>query len=132
MERTLDEWFSSITYRYEILLALALITGMFWWLSNGTQAFMATFTVFMVLLTARSISQLKRGTEDYTNVDILLGRIPLRYELLLLVAVLLCAAWTLAAGVTGFVLGLGIIMLTLIARSASQLKRNSATTVREF
>ena len=132
MERTLDEWFSSITYRYEILLALALITGMFWWLSNGTQAFMATLTVFMVLLTARSISQLKRGTEDYTNVDILLGRIPLRYELLLLVAVLLCAAWTLAAGVTGFVLGLGIVMLTLIARSVSQLKRNSATTVREF
>ncbi|MGX9688445.1 hypothetical protein ACTQ9L_15035 [Deinococcus wulumuqiensis] len=65
-------------------------------------------------------------------MDILLRRIPLRYELLLLVAVLLCAAWTLAAGVTGFVLGLGIVMLTLIARSVSQLKRNSATTVREF
>ena len=132
MEKTLDLSLLKLTYRYEILLALVMIVGFFWWLANGTQAFVATFTVLLVLLNARNLSQYKRGTEDLTPMDMILGRLPFRYELLVLIAVMLSVAWAIAAGITGFVLGLGILMLALQARSTSQLKRNTASTIQEI
>ncbi|AXH00660.1 hypothetical protein DVJ83_16015 (plasmid) [Deinococcus wulumuqiensis] len=129
MEEALDLSFIKMTYRYEVLLALVLTVGVFWWLAIGTQAFIATFTIVLVLLTARSLSQYKRNTEDFTAMDIALARIPFRYELLLVIAVIIWILWAIAAGTVGFMLGLGIVFLALIARSVSQLKRNAATTV---
>lgn len=129
MEEALDLSFIKMTYRYEVLLALVLTVGVFWWLAIGTQAFIATFTIVLVLLTARSLSQYKRNTEDFTAMDIALARIPFRYELLLVIAVSIWILWAIAAGTVGFMLGLGIVFLALIARSVSQLKRNAATTV---
>ena len=76
MEEALDLSFIKMTYRYEVLLALVLTVGVFWWLAIGTQAFIATFTIVLVLLTARSLSQYKRNTEDFTAMDIALARIP--------------------------------------------------------
>lgn len=129
MEEALDLSFIKMTYRYEVLLALVLTVGVFWWLAIGTQAFIATFTIVLVLLTARSLSQYKRNTEDFTAMDIALARIPFRYELLLVIAVIIWILWAIAAGTVGIMLGLGIVFLALIARSVSQLKRNAATTV---
>lgn len=132
MEKALDLSFLKMTYRYECLLALVLTVGGFWWLAIGTQAFIATFTIILILLTARSLSQYKRNTEDFTPMDIALARIPFRYELLLVIAVIIWILWAIAAGTVGFMLGLGIVFLALIARSVSQLKRNGATTINEI
>ncbi|GGR15610.1 hypothetical protein [Deinococcus ruber] len=127
----LDRLLLRMTYRYELLLGGVVLTLVFWPMYAGLQGFMAAFTVLLVLLDARSTSQFKRNVEDATMLDVLLGRIPFRYEVLCLIAVVLWLLWWLTAGVTGFVLGLGIVMLAVRARSSSQLKRGTALTLQD-
>lgn len=128
MELQIDRWVLRFAYRYEVVLGAAFIVLMFWPMFAGLQGFMGAFSVMLVLLHARSTSQYKRGTEDETPVDKFLSGLPLRYELLVLVAVVLWLLWWFAAGTTGFMMGLGIVALALLARSSSQLKRGSAET----
>ena len=128
----LERWIMRFPYRYEVLLAAAVLTLVFWPMYAGLQGFMAAFTVILVLLDARSTSQYKRNSEDMTMVDALLGKIPFRYEVLCLIAVVLWLLWWLVTGVTGFMLGLGVVMLALRARSSSQLKRGDALTVQQL
>lgn len=127
--RTLELQLLRFPYRYECLIGACLLTGLFWPMYGGFQAFMATFVILLVLLDARSASQYKRASEDLTMIDLFVKRIPFRYELLLLLAVVLWGIWWLVAGTTGFMLGLGIIALVLRARSSSQLKHGTAVQV---
>lgn len=122
----------TLPYRYELLLGSVTLTLIFWPMYAGLQGFMAAFTVLLVLLDARSTSQFKRNSEDSTMIDAALSRLPFRYELLCLIAVVLWGLWWLTGGVTGFALGLGIMMLALRARSSSQLKRGSALTLQDL
>ena len=128
----IDRWILRVPYRYEVLLALCFLTLVFWPMYAGLQGFIAAFTVMLVLLDARSASQFKRGSEDSTMIDGVLGSIPFRYEALCLVAVVVWFLWWLSAGITGFTLGLGIVMLALRARSGSQIKRGTATTLQDL
>jgi hypothetical protein len=63
------------------------------------------------------------------TLDAWLARIPFRYELLLLLALLIWLLWSVAAGMTGVACGMALVLLTLIARSVSQLKRGNVHTV---
>lgn len=126
MEPTIDRLFQRVTYRYELLIGVTVIGLLFWPMFAGLPGFVGAFSVMLVLLHARNLSQYKRGTEDETTMDRILSAFPLRYELLLLIAALIWAVWWFAAGMTGCMLGLGIVALALMARSSSQLKRGTA------
>jgi Na+/H+ antiporter NhaC len=123
----IDQQLIRFPYRYEVLLGLTFLVWAFWPMYAGFQAFIGSLTIMLVLLDARSASQYKRGTEDDTAVDRILSSIPFRYELLTLIALVVWLMWWLAAGATGFMLGLGVLALALRARSSSQLKRGDAT-----
>ena len=127
MEPTIDRLLQRITYRYELLLGVTLIGLLFWPMFAGLPGFVGAFAVMLVLLHARNLSQYKRGTEDETIMDRLFSTLPFRYELLLLIATVIWAVWWFAAGMTGCMLGLGIVALALTARSSSQLKRGTVT-----
>lgn len=131
MMKTLELTILRFPYRYEAMIGAALLLGIVWPMYGGFQAVVATFTLLLVLLDARSASQYKRNTEDLTMLDQFLSRIPFRYELLLLIAVVLWGLWWLAAGTTGFMFGMGIFTLTLRARSSSQLKHGTAVRAEE-
>jgi hypothetical protein len=124
---TLDAKLLRAPYRYELLIGLAFLVWVFWPMYAGFQAFIGGLTIMLVLLDARSASQYKRGTEDDTAVDRILTTLPFRYELLVLVTLVVWLLWWLAAGATGFMMGLGVLALALRARSSSQLKRGEAT-----
>lgn len=129
--KTLELTILRFPYRYEALIGAALLTGVVWPMYGGFQAVIATFALLLILLDARSASQYKRNTEDLTMFDLLVARIPFRYELLLLIAVVLWGLWWLAAGTTGFMFGLAIFTLALRARSSSQLKHGTAIRAEE-
>lgn len=114
-----------MTYSYELLLGVTVIGLLFWPMFTGVPALVGAFVVMLALLYDHNFSQYKRGIQDETNMDRLLSAFPLRYELLLLIAALIWAVWRFAAGMTGCILGLGIVALALPARSSSQLKRGT-------
>ena len=132
MENRLDRLFLRLKYRYEVLLLGAAATALIWPMYAKFQGVVASLVVLLVVLDARSKSQFKRNTEDSTVVDKFLAMIPFRYEVLCALALGFWLAWWFVAGTTGFMLGLGIVMLALSARSSSQIKRGSAVTVHEL
>lgn len=132
MEHRFDQLLLRLRYRYEVLLLAAFATALIWPMYAKFQGVVASFVVLLVVLDARSKSQFKRGSEDMTAMDKLLAAIPFRYEVLCGVAVLVWLAWWFSAGATGFMLGLGIVMLALSARSSSQMKRGAAVTIHEI
>ncbi len=119
-------------YRYELLLGLTFIAMFFWPMQGGTPAFLTSLAATLLLLDARSASQLKRNTEDFTMLDALIGRIPFRYEMIIVGTIILWGLWWFAAGMTGCMLGLAVVALALRARSSSQLKRGTAVTLNEL
>ncbi|CAM3406129.1 ATP synthase subunit I [Deinococcus saxicola] len=128
----MERWIREQRYRYEALLGAGLLTTLLWPLYAGFPGFVAGWALLLIVLDARSTSQFKRSSEDTTMMDQLLGKIPFRYEVLAGLAMLLWAAWWYAAGMTGFVFGLGVFTLTLRARSSSQLKRGAVLTGETF
>lgn len=128
----MERWIREQPYRYEALLAAGLLTMLLWPLYTGFPGFVAGWALLLIVLDARSTSQFKRNSEDTTMMDQLLGKIPFRYEALAVAATLLWAAWWYAAGMSGFVFGLGVFTLTLRARSSSQLKRGAVLTGETF
>ncbi len=118
-------------YRYEAMLIGATLVTALWPAYAGEQGFVAGLAIILLVLDARSASQLKRQTEDLTMLDRFLSRIPLRYEALIVLCSALALLWWLAAGTTGAMFGLGLVVLALRARSSSQLKRGAAVTIHE-
>jgi len=128
-----DQWIARISGRYEFLLGASVLITLLWPVKGGLVAFVGGLALIFLVLDARSASQYKRNVpEDDTMIDRMFGRIPFRYEVLIGLAVVLAALWWLAAGMTGLVLGTGVVLLGLRARSGSQLKRGGATAYEEI